>query len=146
MSVWIGRVALPLACVWLSPWASAQALNLRPGGWDISMSLAMGGAAPEVSALKSCVTKEELESDNALQKDESCTRKLTARSPTRYAGTVSCKDKAFQSQGTFEIVASSRESFVMTNSVKGTGPKGHIDMRMEMKGRWASASCQGYDD
>ena len=146
MSFSIRRLALPLALVILSPGAQAQTLNLRPGGWDLTMSVAMGGAAARVSQLKSCVTKEELEKDQAFQKDEGCVQKLSERTPTRYAGTMSCKSTAGQSQGTFEIVARTPETVLMTTSVKGKGPQGNFDIRTEIKGRWASASCKGYDD
>ena len=140
-----------------APWAAvcfalampaihAQTLNLRPGGWDLTMSVTTGGAAARVSPLKSCVTKEELEKDQAFQKDEGCVQKLSERTPTRYAGTMCCKSTSGQSQGTFEIVARTPETVLMTTSVKGKGPQGNFDIRTEIKGRWASASCKGYDD
>jgi hypothetical protein len=142
----IHRIAIALTLAALSSWASAQALNLRAGGWNMTMSMAMGGGAPRVTPLKTCITKEELDSDQALQKDESCVRKLTVRTPTRLAGTMSCKNEAGQVQGTFEIVAVAPDSVHLTTVSKGKGPQGNIDMRLEMKGRWASASCKGYDD
>ena len=140
------RIVGPLAFVAASPWAGAQSLNVRPGGWDMTMSVSMGGAGPRVTPLKTCVTKEELETDQAFQKDESCVQKLSERTAVRYAGTASCKSSAGQSQGTFEIVAKTPETVQMTTVSKGKGPQGNFDMRMEIKGRWASASCKGYDD
>ena len=99
-----------------------------------------------VGGIESCVTKEELEKDQAFQKDEGCVQKLSERTPTRYAGTMSCKSTAGQSQGTFEIVAKTPETVVLTTTAKGKGPQGNFDIRTEIKGRWASASCKGYDD
>ena len=73
-------------------------------------------------------------------------QKLSERTPTRYAGTMSCKSTAGLSQGTFEIVAKTPETVLMTTASKGKGPQGNFDIRTEIKGRWASASCKGYDD
>jgi Protein of unknown function (DUF3617) len=139
-------VALVLALGVVSPWAGAQALNVRPGGWDMTISVAMGGGAAKVTPLKTCVTKEELEGDHAFQKDESCTHKINARTATRVVGTMSCKTSAGQGQGTIEIVAKTPDTVLMTTTMKGSGPQGSIDVRTEVKGRWASASCKGYND
>jgi hypothetical protein len=147
MTVFVIRGALGAMLVATSSWAGAQALNVRLGGWDMTMSLAMNGGAPKVSPYKTCLTKEDLEGAGAFQKDESCTYKISARTPTRMAGTSSCKNDQGQTRGDFEIVAASPETIVMKTASKGSIAKGGaVDMRMEVKGRWASASCKGYDD
>jgi hypothetical protein len=147
MTLSLLRHALLAVLVAASPWAGAQPLNIRPGGWDITMSVAINGGAPKVSPIKSCVTKEDLERDQAFQKDEDCSYKISARSPTRFAGAVTCKNDSMQTRGEFEVVAASPETIVMKTSTKGSSAKGgSVDARMEMKGRWASASCKGYDD
>jgi hypothetical protein len=130
-----------------SPWAGAQALNLRPGGWDMTMSLATNGSAPKVSPFKTCVTNEDLERGRTFQKDEDCTYTTSARTPTRTAGTASCKNDQGQTRGDFEIVAASPETVVVKIASSSSSTKGGaVETRMELKGRWASASCQGYDD
>jgi Protein of unknown function (DUF3617) len=147
MTVFVIRGALGAMLVATSSWASAQALNVRAGAWDMTMSLAINGGAPKVSPLKSCVTKEDLERDQAFQKDEDCSYKISARTPTRLAGTATCKNDQMQSRGEFEIVAASPETIVMKVASKGSNAKGGaVETRMELKGRWASPSCKGYDD
>lgn len=141
------RTGLAAALAATSSWAGAQALNVRPGGWDMTMSLATNGGAPKVSPFKTCVTKEDLARDQAFQKDEDCTNKISTRTPTRMAGTASCKNDQGQTRGDFEIVAASPETIVMTTTSKGSSTRGgSVETRMELKGRWASASCKGYDD
>jgi hypothetical protein len=147
MAVLLIRYALPTVLVAAASWAGAQPLNVRPGGWDMTMSLVVNGTSPKVTPVKSCVTKEDLERDQAFQKDEDCSYKISARTPTRFAGTVSCKNENMQTRGEFEIVAASPEVIAMKTASKGSSTKGGaMDVRMEMKGRWASASCKGYDD
>jgi len=147
MTMLLLRHALCALLVAASPWASAQPLNVRPGGWDMTVSVSINGGAPKVSPIKSCVTKEDLERDQAFQKDEDCSYKISARSSTRFAGAVSCKNDSMQTRGEFEVVAASPETIVMKTATKGSSAKGGtVDSRMEMRGRWASASCKGYDD
>lgn len=146
MTVLLIRQVLPAMLVATSTWAGAQALNVRAGGWDMTMSLAINGGTPKVNPFKSCVTKEDLARDQAFQKDEDCSYKISARTPTRMAGTVTCKNDQGQTRGDFEIVAASPETIVMKTTSKGSGTKGGaVETRMEFKGRWASASCKGYD-
>jgi hypothetical protein len=147
MPVSLIRFTLLAILVAASSSAFAQSLNVRPGGWDMTMSVAINGAAPKVAPIKSCVTKADLARDQAFQKDEDCSYKISARTPTRFAGTVSCKNENMQTRGEFEIVAASPEVIAMKTASKGSSTKGGaMDVRMEMKGRWASASCKGYDD
>jgi hypothetical protein len=147
MTMLLLRHALLGILVAASPWVAAQPLNIRPGGWDLTLSVAVNGGAPKASPIKSCVTKEDLERDQAFQKDEDCSYKISARSPTRFAGAVSCKNDDMQTRGEFEVVAASPETIVMKTAAKGSSAKGGaVQTRMELKGRWASASCKGYDD
>jgi hypothetical protein len=141
------RHALATTLIAASTWAGAQSLDIRPGGWNLTMSLSINGAAPRVSPLKSCVTKEELQRDQAFQQDNDCIRKISARTPSRIVGTMTCRSDDMQMQGEFEMVAASPESVMMKTTTKGIGKAvGTIESRMEIKGRWASASCKGYDD
>lgn len=141
------RRIYPALLLALAAGAGAEPLKVRPGGWDMTMSVSINGGAPKIHPLKSCVTKEDLERDQAFQKDEDCEHKISARTSTRLAGTVSCKSDGVQSRGEFEVLASTPESITLKMSSKGSTPKsGTVESRTEVKGRWASASCKGYDD
>jgi hypothetical protein len=122
--------------------ASAQALNVRTGGWDLTVKMSFGGQLRE-HRFKTCVTKEDLDSARAFQKDDDdCTHKLTTRSATRWAGSVTCGGE-HPSKGTFDITAISPESITM-KSTREAAKQGSGSI--EMTGRFASASCMGYED
>lgn len=134
----MGALVLPLAI-------AAQTPNLRPGGYEVTMSVAVGGAASRTSKLKVCVTREDLASMKAFEKDEDCKYQFATRSATRVTGSTVCNMGGTQSKGEFEIQFPTPESYVMTGGNRVAGKPGS-DSRIELKGRWASASCDGYDD
>lgn len=129
---------LPLA-------ASAQTPNLRTGGYDVAMSVSVGGAPPRLTRYKTCVTKEDLASLKAFAKDEDCKYQFGTRSATRISGSTVCNIGGTQGKGEFDIQFPTPESYVMTSSNR-VGGQPASDSRFELKGRWASPNCVGYDD
>jgi hypothetical protein len=105
--------------------------------------------SPRTLKSKTCVTKEDLDSEQAFQKDEDCTYTIKTRSASRWAGTALCKRESETWQGEFDIQAKGRESIAMTMNSKISskgGAKGLTEVHMELTGRWASPSCKGYED
>jgi hypothetical protein len=164
---------LAILCATLPLAVQAVPLAVRTGGWEMTVTTSVGGAAqlppsltpeqkarleeafkkraaaPRTNQFKSCVTKEDLDSERAFQKDEDCRYTISTRSATRWAGTAVCRHDDTSSQADFDIQAKGAESIVMTMNSrvaqKGNA-KGPSEIRMEMTGRWASPSCKGYDD
>lgn len=124
---------------------AAQTPNLRPGGYEVTMSVAVGGAPSRTSKLKVCVSKEDLASLKAFEKDEDCKYQFATRTATRITGSTVCNMGAAQGKGEFEIQFPTPETYAMTGSNRVVGKPGS-DSRIELKGRWASPSCVGYDD
>ncbi|RZU02505.1 DUF3617 domain-containing protein [Rivibacter subsaxonicus] len=141
-SSWIAMAALLLS---LAPTALAQAPNLRPGGWEQTLTISAGGGAQRVTKLKSCITKEDLASMRTFEKDENCKNQYTTRSAARIAGSQVCVHGGQQRKGEFDIQFQSPESYLMTAGSRVVGEPAS-EMRMEMKARWASPNCTGYDD
>jgi Protein of unknown function (DUF3617) len=134
----VNRVLFGIAAAVIAASSPAQSLNVRLGGWDMTMTAEIKGA-PRVNKFKTCLTKEDIDSNRAFQKDDDCTNKLTTRTATRWVGTTVCKGDQ-PSTGTFEIEARNPETIAM----KATKTPGNVVV--EMSGRWASASCKGYED
>ncbi len=115
--------------------AVADPLAIKPGGWNMHVVVA-GGKAFDA---KSCVTKEDLQLLRAMG-DDDCKYTVKSSSSSRLAGTSVCAGKT---RGEFEINAKSTEQVAMTiTSVDGKG----VARGVEITGRWASASCKGFDD
>jgi hypothetical protein len=141
------RTLVPVAAALVAGAALAQPLAVKPGGWDMTMSLSVNGATPKLTPWKTCVTKEDLARDAAFQNDPDCQYRISARTATRFSGAVSCKNADMQTRGEFEMVAPSPDSITVKTTTQGSAGKGGaVTARMELKGHWASASCKGYDD
>jgi len=135
------RVAAAAALMVAAGATQAQALAVKPGGWNLHVvPTGTPGARPFDS--KSCVTTEELQSLRAFQKDDDCKDTIKSSTSSRWAGSAVCDGKM---RGEFEIVAKGDDQIAMTLSMEGAGGKSAL-RRMEMTGRWAGASCKGFDD
>jgi len=132
-----------MACVG-QPAAQGVPINLRTGGWDTLMTTTVNGKT-QVSKLKTCVTKEDLESLRTFEKDEDCKYTWTSRTASRITGTTRCTVEGKTREGEIDVQIAGTESYQMTGGMKISG-KVDGAVRFEMKSRWASASCKGYDD
>lgn len=121
--------------------AGAQVLNLRPGGWDLTVKDKSGGETNQVTT-KICLTKEDLDIGAVFRKNEDaegCKTTLGVRSPARVTGTIVCTGSD-ASRSTYEIVAHTPETMTMKTRTEGEGAG-----TVEVTGRFASPSCKGYD-
>lgn len=165
---WIAA-SLVAAGTFLPPVAGAEALNAKPGAWEMTVKATMEGITipPETlakmppeqragaekmmgdkagkvntSVIKTCVRKEDLDQDQFIKNnDPDCTVATTTRTPTRLAATRSCKGPP-PSKGKVSFEARSPESVVGTIDQQRTdGGRLHVDIA----GKWLSASCEGIE-
>ena len=131
-------LALPLV-------ASAQALAVKTGGWEMTHKMVIDGKA-ETSVERNCVRKADLDGMASFVKSDECTLNMKSRTPTRWALTSTCSSHGVQSSSEIDLAAGNPESISMTvvSQVK-SGDKTQM-MRIETTGRWRSASCAGFDE
>lgn len=139
---YLSRLAVAVCLDVVAGAATAQALAVKPGGWNLHIvPTGVPGARPFDA--KSCITKEELQSLRAFQKDDDCKYTVKSSTAARWAGSAVCDGKE---RGEFELVAKADDQIAMTISfTDGAGGKGAL-RRVETTGRWASASCKGFND
>ena len=142
------RIALAFAvCLSYAGLAASQPADLKQGGWNVSMTMALPGQPPRASQLKTCVTKEDIDSLRLFNPDENCKVTQLQRSAQRVSGKQTCRrPDGGTSEGEMDVRFDGPGAYTMTivsrQSVKGTPG----EMRIEAKGRWAQVSCKGYDD
>ncbi len=123
--------ALPLV-------AFAQPLDLKTGGWEVSVTTT-GSDAPDKQTFVSCVTQSELVSGAAFEGSDAahCTRKGVVRTTQRYEFDETCRDPE-PSQGHVSFEATSRDAYVgsIDRTLEG-GARVHI----AIVGFWVSATC-----
>lgn len=141
----MGKWLFVAALFALSPVASAQALAVKTGGWEMTHKMQIDGK-PETSVEKNCVKKSDLDSMEAFVKSEGCTHDVKSRTPTRWAWTSTCSSSGVQSRSEIDLTAGSPETISMTvvSQVKSADKTQRI--RIETTGRWRSASCAGFDE
>lgn len=119
--------------------AVAQVLNLRTGGWDLTSKDKSG---VEIKT-KMCLTKEDLDAGEAFRKNEdaeNCKTTPGVRTATRLTATIVCTGNE-PSRSTFELVASSPVTMTIKSRTEGADSG-----TVEVTGRFASASCKGYEN
>jgi hypothetical protein len=154
--------------------AHAESLNVKTGGWEITTrttlqnsSLSPGAAnlPPEKRAAiekalqersgksntrthKTCVTREDLDSGQGFKGDDDeegkCTVKVIANTRNRIEQELTCSSPPSKTRAVFE--AKDAEHMVGVIERSSDGSKGPGSARIEMSGRWVSASCKGFDD
>lgn len=163
--------ALALAAVpWLAPWtAQAQAIAVKTGGWDMTYKTQtdMPGLPPELEkmapaqrakmeaalreswkprshAAKTCLTKADLAQMAKGPDDEGgCKYSNVKVSSSRWEGDVTCGGGR---TGRAVLDAPSPDRVNGTVIMRIPTSKGDGKSTMELSGRWASASCKGFDD
>jgi hypothetical protein len=127
--------------------AWSQPSDLRLGGWNTTLSMTLPGKAPSSSQLKTCVTKEDVESLRLFNPDENCKVMQVQRSPQRVSGKQVCRrPDGGTSEGEIDVRFDGPAAFTMTAVSRQSGKGVPAEVRMEMKARWAQASCKGFDD
>jgi len=163
------RIALAAAFAAGAAAASAQALQMRIGGWEMvyqvqgsggglppgagkltpqqraKLEAAMNaGARPRTSTAKVCLTKQDLEQlARDPEGDGRCTYSNVQRSASRWEGDMRC-DEGRTGHALFEAHGGDRVSGSVTQQIPTDTGKRVV--QMEVSGRWASASCKGYED
>jgi hypothetical protein len=127
--------------------ARAQPADLRLGGWNVTMTMTVVGQPPHTSQLKTCVTKEDVDSLRMFNPEEGCKLSQTQRSAQRVSAKQTCKrGDGGTSEGDFDVRFDGAAAYTMTAMMRHSGKGAPPDGRLEMKGRWAQASCKGFDD
>jgi hypothetical protein len=135
------HICIALLLSALAGTAAAQVLNVRTGGWDLTVKSNSGGEAMEVKT-RTCLKKEDLDAGAVFKKNEdamNCKTTFVVRSATRLSYTVVCTG-ADASRSTMEISAPTPETMTIRAKTEGAGAG-----TVEATGRFASASCAGYD-
>ena len=131
---------LPLAAATAGP-AAAQPMNLRTGGWDLVVK-DLSGPQPVEIRTRLCLKREDIDSGAVFRHNpdaENCKTTIGARTPTRITYTIVCSG-AEASRSTFELVAPTPETMTIRARTEGAG-----QATVEVTGRFANASCVGYD-
>jgi hypothetical protein len=162
-------LVLPAAS-WFIPHAvSAQALAVKTGGWEMTYKTQsdMPGMPPEVEKMapaqrtkteaalreawkprtataKTCLTKTDL-AEMAKGQDDSgdCKYSNVKVTGTRWEADMACGNGR---TGRTVLNASSSDRVSGTVIMRIPTSKGDGKSTMEISGRWASASCKGYED
>jgi hypothetical protein len=119
--------------------ADAQVMNARPGGWDLTLK----DQAGVETRTKMCLKKEDLDAGEVFRRHEdaeNCKTTRGVRTPTRVTYTIVCTGSE-PSRSTYDLVATSPETMTVKVRTEGTDA-GTLDIT----GRFASASCKGYDN
>jgi hypothetical protein len=142
----------------------AQSLNAKPGAWEMTVKTNLNGSLippdalakmpPERRAMiekmmaegrssvtKSCVKKEDLDSGRfGRQQREGCTVDVVTKTATKLVANTSCASPKATGTMTFEAKDPEHVVGVIEQSREGGG-----QIRIDIAGRWLSASCDGID-
>ena len=162
-------VAAALAAGALPRAAHAQAIQMKTGGWDMSYtrSAEMKGlppglenlppekrakveaalresGKPKTEAAKVCLTKADLaEMAKGPDRDEDCRYENVKVSGTHWSGDTVCKSGV---TGHTDLDAPSPDRVSGKSVMKIPSSKGPSRVDLAIEGRWASASCKGYEE
>lgn len=158
------------AVLFASSSAIAEPLNAKPGAWEMTVTtsgtgnvippealakmpperramvekmMAERGGKPNTSVHKSCVKKEDLDSDRFAQgaDDSGCKRNTVSRTASKIVVAMSCPGTPPHA-GTFTFEAKTPESVIGTIDQQTGSGKFHVDIN----GKWLGASCEGIPD
>jgi Protein of unknown function (DUF3617) len=169
MHLRIVRYAAALALTTSAALAAAQMPNIKTGGWNTTtkrrgtlpgLLLALQDAPPDVRArlepamrkaweeprtnsFKGCVTRADL-ADWAKHSgaDDDCTYSNVKTSATSWEADAVCAEGR---TGHFRVETPTPERIIGRMVMKVPTTKGPGTVNIEFDGRWASASCKGFD-
>jgi Protein of unknown function (DUF3617) len=151
--------------------AVAEALNVKPGAWHITVvttttgnpippdalaklqpdqrakieeSMKARAGKPNTETFKSCITREDLDQDRMFnaESDGNCTRKILSKTATKLVIEQTCTTpQALTGRTTLE--AKSPEAIVAVIDTVQGGANGKI--HVDLKGRWLGAGCDGLE-
>lgn len=123
----------------LLPWyARAEPIDLKTGGWEVTVTTSGAGAADK-QTFQTCVTKEGLASGSVFEGEDeaSCTRKVITQSAQRFEFDEACREPE-PSKGHMTFEAKSRDAYV--GSIDRT-LEGGAQVHIAMSGHWVSPTC-----
>jgi Protein of unknown function (DUF3617) len=150
----------------------ADALNVKPGAWEMTTTTVTAGMPAPADALakmpaeqrakieqamqaragkantfiaKSCVTKQDLDEDRMIKSDDetACKKKIISKSANKIIFERTCAAPR-ASTSTMTVVAKTPENMVASMDMVQGGASGKV--HVDIKGRWLGASCAGIKD
>ena len=167
---WIAIAAL--FAIALSP--SVQAQQARPGLWEQTTTMSLGGAGmpqmpaipadkmaqlksmgieipdfskPQTTTIKTCLTAEEI-ANQRLPKPEdmgSCTMENRQASDDRMSADLVCSGGEFQGMGHVEYVFDSETSYSGSMTFNGSRAGQPFEMTHKSDGTWLGEDCGGVE-
>ncbi|HEY6764490.1 MAG TPA: DUF3617 family protein [Candidatus Sulfotelmatobacter sp.] len=125
--------------------SSVQPLNVKPGLWEVTMTIAMAGmgAPPRTNTYRSCLKKEDLNKYPFSDPDKKCTYTVLSSTGTTMEARGTCAPGSEGAKIDFKL----RLDAIDTENVKGTGQMTMSVGGTTMNGtytatsKWLSGTC-----
>jgi len=125
--------------------SSVQPLNVKPGLWEVTMSITLNGMGtpPRTNTYKSCLKKEDLNKYPFTDPDKKCTYTVLSSTGSTMEARGTCAPGSEGAKIDFKL----RLDAVDTENVKGTGqmtmsgPDGSMSGNYAATAKWLGATC-----
>jgi Protein of unknown function (DUF3617) len=125
--------------------SSVQPLNVKPGLWEVTMSITLNGTGtpPRTNTYKSCLKKEDLNKYPFTDPDKKCTYTVLSSTGSTMEARGTCAPGSEGAKIDFKL----RLDAVDTENVKGTGqmtmsgPAGSMNGNYAATAKWIGATC-----
>jgi hypothetical protein len=125
--------------------SSVQPLNVKPGLWEVTMSITLNGMGtpPRTNTYKSCLKKEDLNKYPFTDPDKKCTYTVLSSTGSTMEARGTCAPGSEGAKIDFKL----RLDAVDTENVKGTGqmtmsgPGGSMNGNYAATAKWLGATC-----
>jgi len=125
--------------------SSVQPLNVKPGLWEVTMSITLNGTGtpPRTNTYKSCLKKEDLNKYPFTDPDKKCTYTVLSSTGSTMEARGTCAPGSEGAKIDFKL----RLDAVDTENVKGTGqmtmsgPAGNMNGNYAATAKWIGATC-----
>jgi len=125
--------------------SSMQPLNVKPGLWEVTMSMTINGMGmpPRTNVYKSCLKKEDLNKYPFADPDKKCTYTVVSSTGSTMEARGTCAPGSEGAKIDFKL----RLDAIDTENVKGTGqmtmsgPDGSMNGTYAATSKWLSATC-----
>ena len=125
--------------------SSVQPLNVKPGLWEVTMSITLNGMGtpPRTNTYKSCLKKEDLNKYPFTDPDKKCTYTILSSTGSTMEARGTCAPGSEGAKIDFKL----RLDAVDTENVKGTGqmtmsgPGGSMNGNYAATAKWLGATC-----
>ena len=125
--------------------SSVQPLNVKPGLWEVTMSITLNGMGtpPRTNTYKSCLKKEDLNKYPFTDPDKKCTYTILSSTGSTMEARGTCAPGSEGAKIDFKL----RLDAVDTENVKGTGqmtmsgPGGSMNGNYAATAKWLGPTC-----